>query len=90
MTGSRRVGPPASHILETDVDGDISLYDPKTESVTVLNGTASDVWLLCDGEHTVSEIIHLLALSYEIDESEIVADVERAIRDFTEAGLLEE
>ena len=83
-----RVGPSSPHILETEINGDISLYNPESEQVTVLNGTASDVWLLCDGRHTLSEIAHLLALSYQVDESEITEDVERTIDHLRESGLL--
>lgn len=86
--GDNRVGPPVPQILETEIDGDISLYNPSTEQVTVLNGTASDVWLLCDGEHTCEEIKGLLASSYQVDTAEISDDVERAIDLFRESGLL--
>lgn len=82
------VGPPKPHILETEIDGEISLYNPQSEKVTVLNGTASDVWLLCDGQHTPAEIKSLLASSYSIDESAIAVDVDRTIELLEESGLL--
>lgn len=83
-----RVGPPAQQVLETELDGEISLYNPATEQVTILNGTASDVWLLCDGEHTVEEITELLASSYEVDEKEIRDDVTSTIERLYDSGLL--
>ncbi|HJQ76388.1 MAG TPA: PqqD family protein [Acidimicrobiia bacterium] len=83
-----RVGPPAQQVLETELDGEISLYNPATEQVTILNGTASDVWLLCDGEHTVEEITELLASSYEVDEKEIRDDVISTIERLYDSGLL--
>ena len=46
------IGPPPIHIVETEVDGDISLYDTQEERVIVLNPTASDVWRLADGDMT--------------------------------------
>lgn len=88
MMTEGKVGPPASNILETEVDGEISLYNPTNEQVTVLNGTASDVWLLCDGEHTQDEIVILLASSYQVDEDEIKDEVADAIEEFQNAGLL--
>ena len=84
-----RVGPPSQQVLETEIDGEISLYNPANERVTVLNGTASDVWLLCDGEHTASEIKQLLASSYQIVEAEISDDVERTITQLRESGLID-
>lgn len=88
MSGENRVGPPASEVLETDVDGDISLYNPANESVTILNGTASDVWLLCDGDHTVEEIKQLLAASYGTTLESVSDDVDRTIDELRKAGLL--
>jgi hypothetical protein len=88
LTSNEKVGPPAPHLLETEVDGDVSLYDPTTESVTILNGTASDVWALCDGEHTVEEVTTLLAASYGTTESAIAEDVEKTIRRLRDSGLL--
>lgn len=88
MTGESKVGPPASRILETEVDGEISLYDPENENVTILNDTASDVWLLCDGEHSAEEIVNLLASSYGVGTDQIRDEVTRTIDEFMEAGLL--
>lgn len=89
MSGENRVGPPASEVLETDVDGEISLYNPANESVTILNGTASDVWVLCDGDHTVDEIKQLLAASYGTTPEAVSDDIDRTIDEFRTAGLLQ-
>lgn len=83
------VGRPSDKVVETEIEGEISLYQPVTEQVTVLNGTASDIWRLCDGEHTVAEIAKLLASAYEIEDHEQVEqDVRDTIRSFQEAKLL--
>lgn len=90
MDNAQRVRRPAPKLVETEIDGDISLYHPPTEQVTVLNGTASDVWRLCDGELTIEEITELLALAYSADPAAIAPQVEDAIRMFEKANLLEE
>jgi hypothetical protein len=87
---SVRIGPPPSHILETEVEGEISLYDPHSESVLVLNQTASDVWRLSDGEHTLEEMVRLLAVAYQVRPENIRTDVEKAVRNITEQGFLPE
>ena len=87
MGSPGKIGPAATHILETEIDGDISLYDPHTEQVTVLNGTASDVWRVCDGEHGPVEIVEMLARAYGVDSAAIHDDVIAAIASFEEAGL---
>jgi hypothetical protein len=89
LSEGSKVGPPATHVIETEIDGDISLYNPSNEQVTVLNGTASDVWALCDGEHSIGEIKRLLAASYGTAEPAISDDVERTIESFQKAGLLQ-
>ncbi len=86
--GDRRIGPPPPHILETEVKGDVSLYDPQHERVLVLNGTASDVWLLCDGEQTFGQIVSLLAAAYGRDPALIRGDVEATVTQFVEEGFL--
>ncbi|MEX2422683.1 MAG: PqqD family protein [Acidimicrobiia bacterium] len=84
----KRIGPPPEHIIETEVQGDVSLYDAKREQVVVLNATASDVWRLCDGEQTLDEIVSLLASAYQADASTIRPDVEKTVAELVEAGFL--
>ncbi len=82
------VGPPAEHVLETEVAGDISLYDAQTEKVLVLNGTASDIWRLCDGEQTVDQIVSLLAQAYGVSEDSIRPQVLETIETLVSEGFL--
>ena len=86
--GDRPIGPPPPHIIETEVKGDLSLYDPKQERVLVLNGTASDVWLLCDGEQHLGQITDLIASAYGVSADDIRADVETTVTQFVEEGFL--
>ena len=88
MGAAKRVGPQADHIIETEIDGDISLYDPQTEQVMVLNRTASDIWLLSDGEHSLTEIVVLLANVYDVPAESIRDDVEATVASFIESGFL--
>ena len=82
------IGPPPPHVIETEVRGDISLYDAQNERVLVLNGTASDVWRLCDGDQTFDQIVSLLARAYGVDGSRIRPDVERTIKQLVDEGFL--
>jgi hypothetical protein len=84
----RRVGPPPVHIIETEVKGDISLFDAERNQVLVLNTTASDVWRLCDGEHTVDEIVALLASAYQTTSEEVRDDIASTIEQFQSEGFL--
>ena len=86
----RTIGPPPLHVIETEIRGDISLYDAQNERVLVLNGTASDVWRLCDGEQTADDIVQLLAKAYKVPAQQITLDVRRTIRQLIEEGFLTE
>lgn len=88
MSGAKRVGPACEHIVETEIEGEISLYHPGTDQVMVLNETASDIWLLSDGEHTLPEIVDLLARAYQVESNDIREDVEKAVADFVQNGFL--
>jgi hypothetical protein len=83
-----KVGPPAPDVTQTEIDGRISVYDPRTEQVTMLNETASDVWRLSDGTQSVEEIVGALARAYAVDASAIREQVTDAVKQFYDAGLL--
>ncbi|NND03064.1 MAG: PqqD family protein [Acidimicrobiia bacterium] len=86
--GGQVIGPPLPQVIETDVKGEVSLYDPKTERVLVLNGPATDVWLLCDGDQTLDRIVELLAIAYRREQSLLRTEVETTVRQFIEAGFV--
>ncbi len=92
MTGpnwsQRKVGPPPAHIIETEIKGDISLFDAEHNQVVVLNATASDVWRLCDGEQTLDEIVALLASAYQQPPEDLRPDVVATVTQFVDAGFL--
>lgn len=86
---SGQVGPPADGVTVVDVDGDLSIYSPVTGRVLSLNRTASDVWLLSDGEHTADEVVYLLATSYACEAAEIREHVLGTVALFQREGLLQ-
>lgn len=87
MSEERPVGPPLE-AAETDIDGRISLLNPRTERVLMLNETASDVWRLADGSHGLEEMTSLLAQSYDVSPDEIRADVAAVVRTLRDEGFL--
>ena len=82
------VGPSAEHVVESEVEGRVSLYDPESEEVLVLNESASDVWRLSDGSQTLEQIVTLRARAYGVDPSEISDEVGDTVRGFRDRGLL--
>ncbi|MBW3548201.1 MAG: PqqD family protein [Actinobacteria bacterium] len=85
---SAKVGPPAAHIEESEVDGRISLFDPQSQEVSLLNDTASDVWRLCDGTSTLDQVIELMAKAYGVKPDAIGDEVRATVETFYGKGLL--
>lgn len=83
-----KVGPPAAHVVESEVDGRISLFDPQTEEVSMLNDTASDVWRLADGTSTLDQVVELVARAYGVEADAIGDEVKATVETFYDKGLL--
>jgi len=83
-----RIGPPPESVRALELDGEISLYDRASRRALLLNGTASDIWRLADGEHSLDDLVGLLAAAYQVDAAAIRPEVERTVRDLVEAGFL--
>lgn len=83
-----KVGPPAARIVESEVDGNISLFDPETGEVSLLNDTASDVWRLADGTQTLEEMIELAARAYGVEPISIADQVRDTVVTFADKRLL--
>lgn len=77
-------------LVESEVDGQVSLFHPETQEATLLNQTASDVWRLADGTQTLDQIVELLAQAYGVAPDSIRADVVDTVQSFRDRGLLTE
>ena len=78
----------ASHVrLKTDpVSGDPILLYP--EGVLVLNSTAHDILLLCDGTANGHEILAALSAQFEVDEPTLRTDVVECLTDLLRRNLI--
>lgn len=83
------IGPPRQNIIQTEIGDEISLYDPSSERVVVLNTTASDVWRLAEGDYTFDQILNLLSRSYGVEPESIHDDVRATVDRLLLEGLLE-
>jgi hypothetical protein len=78
----------ARHVAQRAVDGELVLYNPETQHVHVLNGTAAYVWTLCDGRHLPVEIVQELVEHYPESRPDIEQDVVATLTLFHTQGLL--
>jgi hypothetical protein len=83
-----KVGPAAPRIVESEIDGNISLYDPQTQEMSVLNDTASDLWRLADGTSTLDQVVELVARAYAVEPDAIGDEVRATVQTFYDKGFL--
>ncbi len=68
---------------------DLVLYDSERGRLHVLNPTASAIWDLCDGLHSLDEMAGTLARSFEMSpQADLVQDVKSIIDSFVQEQLL--
>jgi len=76
-------------LLVREVDDELLVYDPKADSVHHLNPMASVIWVMLDGETSVSAIVKEIITVFDTDAGQIRADVTRIVQEMHELGLLE-
>src|SRR5262249_26144 len=70
------------------VDGRTALVDEQGRRVCFLNETALALWDLCDGATTPREMVDAIRIACGLPENLVVQDVERALSELTNAGLV--
>lgn len=83
------IGPHADLLLEERVDDEVVVYNRATDAYYTLNATATAVWDLATGEHTLDGVVRVLAEHFAIEPAEIRSDVAAIIEEFSTAGLLQ-
>lgn len=78
----------ADEVAAVELDGEIVLYDERTQTVHHLNPQATIVWKLCDGSSTVDELACALADAADADPAVVSRDVRGVIDELVAAGLV--
>jgi len=74
--------------LGKDLGDEFVFYDAAGEQVHILNSTARKIYMLCDGSHTMQEIIQTLIADCEIDEATARGDADETIQNLAALGLV--
>jgi PqqD family protein of HPr-rel-A system len=75
--------------IEIQTTGDeLLVHDTAKAKVHVINATAARIFTLCDGDHTVAEIVHSVVAEWGIEPELARTDVEHVLTDFVQLGLL--
>jgi len=76
-----------TRLLVEELVDELLIYDVDRNEVHCLNGPAVQIWKLCNGERTVSEIA--TALNTDLDHEQAETLVWSAVEQFAEKHLLE-
>jgi hypothetical protein len=83
------IGPHADLLLEERVDDELVVYNRATDAYFTLNATATAVWDLATGDHTLDGMVDLLSAQFAVEPEAIKQDVAGIVGDFAAAGLLQ-
>ena len=75
-------------LMERDLVDERILYDVSGKNVHVLNEIANFVWNLCDGEHTIGDMVKAGVDSYDVSAEEARADVEECLKDLERLSII--
>lgn len=80
---------PCSEVTTVELDGEAVLYDERTHTAHVLNGTAAVLWSCFDGSASLAEIIGDVADVYGAPAAMVEEDVVGLARRLGSQGLLD-
>jgi pyrroloquinoline quinone biosynthesis protein D len=75
-------------ILQRDLGTEYVFYDAGGERFHVLNETARDIYLMCDGSRSVHDIALALTAARDIDLETATRDMQEAIDQMARIGVL--
>ena len=67
---------------------ELLLFSPQNLVVLYLNESASVIWQLCDGQHTIPQIAALISEAYPEAAATILGDVEETVKLFKDKGAV--
>ena len=66
------------------------LYDQEMEAIHILNPTARLIWDLCNGEHTIKDMVAAIKTEFTgTEDKDILGEVQITLDTFAEKGLLQ-
>jgi hypothetical protein len=71
-----------------DLEDEYLFYDRDGERVHVLNATAREIYLLCDGTRTEQEVAAEFGKKYELDEDTAEKDTSQIIGELVDLGVI--
>jgi pyrroloquinoline quinone biosynthesis protein D len=75
-------------VINRDLGDEHLFYDGEGDRLHVLNGTARDIYGLCDGSRTLQEIARAIVEKYGVDETLALEDVRSTIDELMKIGVV--
>ena len=70
-------------------DGSLLLFDTASETAVPLNESGAFIWEMCDGSHSVDQIVDNLAGRYDAERSQVDRDTRAFLDVLIGQGLVE-
>ncbi len=83
----KRPLPTPGYAIE-ELDGELLLFHPSSETILHTNETGSLVWRLCDGQRSVGDIVETLTAVYPEASADIAQDVPDLLNQFAGQGAV--
>jgi len=71
-----------------EIDGEAVLVLSDSSDIKVLNLVGTQIWKQCDGHHEAALIAQEIALQFEVQIDEVLADVLDFLRELRSKGLI--
>lgn len=68
--------------------GDVIILNSETEELKLLNPTAAFIWGLCDGEHSVENIVGLMLDTFDVEREQCESDIKDLFKQLEERSLV--
>jgi Coenzyme PQQ synthesis protein D (PqqD) len=76
-------------IIAQDLGGETLLCSPEAKTIHILNPTAWRIWELCNGEHSVEDMVEAIRARFSVPNGrDVIGDIRRTLEIFTSKGLL--
>jgi hypothetical protein len=76
-------------VLHQQLDDHIGLFNPATEQYYILDDVGSRIWELVQEHGTIGPVVAAVTAEYAIDGATARRDVDRLLRELSEAGLVQ-
>lgn len=77
-------------LQEYELDGELTIFDPRSSQAVFLNRTATACWRMLDGSLSETSIVEGLATAFAADSAQVAHDISTLLDHLCKLGLLEQ